>query len=157
MNRNHVFGNSSNAVIATITKPLQEVCHEGLVIANSRKLFCPDFSIIRGLTTADDQYELFKKGRLLVSGLRYEITDKNKVVTNCDGYSVISDHQKTDEFGLAMAFDFCAWVDGTNYDDYNMALIATCFFEAASNQCVDIDWGGSYRSLSDGSHVGLII
>jgi len=154
MNRNYKYSESSEKFISTLTEPLQEICREGLVIANTRKLFCPDLSIVRGFETASGQFELFKKGREFVNG---GWIIKGETVTNCDGYKVISDHQLTDINGLAFAFDFAAWINGTNYEAGNMALIATCFFEAASNQGRVIDWGGNYRSLSDGSHISLIV
>lgn len=153
MNRGYEFSNSSNSVIRTLAKPLQIVCREGLIIANSRKLYCPDFSITRGLTTAEEQFRIFMKGRKNAGDEYIKI---GKIFTNCDGYNDISDHQKTDDKGKALAFDYCAWINRTNYEDGNMALIATCFFEAGSNNKIDLDWGGSYKSISDGSHVSLI-
>lgn len=156
MNRNYKFSPRSNGFILTLAEPLQEVCHEGLIIANNRKLHCPDFAITRGLTTSENQFELFRKGRKFIGG-KWMVVDESKVVTNCDGTNTISDHQKTDLHGKALAFDYCAYIGGTNYENGNMALIATCFFEAASNKNINIDWGGSYRSISDGSHVSLII
>lgn len=163
MNRGYKFSPRSESFIQTLAEPLQEICQEGLIIANTRKLFCPDFAITRGLTTAEDQFKLFKIGRVKTQPLssKYPVYVKAdpdaKTVTNCDGYKVISDHQRTDINGKAFAFDYCAYVGGTNYEDHNMALIATCFFEAASNQGFVIDWGGSYRSISDGSHISLIV
>jgi len=154
MNRGYKFSKKSESFILTLTDPLQEICREGLVIANTRKLFCPDFAITRGLTTSSEQFKLFMIGRKQTDNGFVKV---GKTVTNCDGYNIISDHQQTDINGKAFAFDFCAYVNGTNYEDHNMALIATCFFEAASNQGKVIDWGGSYRSISDGSHISLIV
>jgi len=160
MNRGYKFGHRSEVFISTLCAPLQEICRGGLVIANSRKLYCPDFAIIRGYETAEGQFELFKKGRAERYVVGSDEPTWRKVgatVTNCDGYNNISDHQKADIHGGAFAFDFCAYVGGTNYDDSNMSLIATCFFEAASNLGLVIDWGGNYRSISDGSHISLIV
>jgi len=158
MNRNYRFSNSSLKNISTLSKPLQEICFDGLEIANKRKVYCPDFSIVRGLTTAEKQFELFKKGRVADENGIWRIEDPSKVVTNCDGKEKISDHQKTDWFGLSLAFDFACWIDGkSNYEDHHMALVATCFFEAASNIGYVIDWGGNYRSISDGSHISLVL
>lgn len=153
-NRGYKPSKNSQGFIDTLSLPLQEIIEEGFYIANTRKLYCPDFSIVRGFETASGQFELYKKGRKLVGD---EWIVVGKTVTNCDGYEKISDHQQTDIHGKAFAFDYAAWVNGTNYDDGNMALIATCFFEAASNQGYCIDWGGNYRSLSDGSHISLIV
>lgn len=162
MNRGYKPSKRSQSFIDTLTPVLQEIIKEGFYIANTRKLFCPDFAITRGFETASGQFQLYKKGRELVADINGAGSDlawakTGETVTNCDGYDVISDHQQTDINGKAFAFDYCAYVNGTNYDDSNMALIATCFFEAASNQGVVIDWGGNFRSLSDGSHISLIV
>lgn len=150
MNRGYKLSKRSGDFVKTLTPPLQKVIMSGLHIANTRKLFCPDFSITQGIRSAETQFELYKKGRNFKSG---EWVKTGKTVTNCDGYDKISDHQKVDENGLALAFDFCAYVNGANYSNGNMALIVTAFFEAASNEGVSIDWGGSYRSISDSCHV----
>lgn len=154
MNRGYKPSGNSQGFIDTLAPQLQEVIAEGFYIANTRKLYCPDISIVRGFETASGQFELYKKGRELV-GDDWIVT--GKTVTNCDGYKQISDHQQTDVNGKAFAFDYAAWVKGTSYEAGHMALIATVFFEAASNQGKVIDWGGNYRSLSDGSHISLIV
>ena len=155
MNRGYKPSAGSQGYINTLTPVLQEIVKEGFYIANTRKLHCPDISIVRGFETAEGQFKLFMKGRKIVGEGKYIIT--GPTVTNCDGYKLISDHQKTDRDGKAIAFDFAAWVKRTNYEPGNMALIATCFFEAASNQDEGLDWGGNYKSISDGSHMSLIV
>ena len=155
MNRGYKPSSGSQAYINTLTPVLQEIVNEGFYIANTRKLHCPDISIVRGFETAEGQFKLFLKGRKIIGEGEYLIT--GPTVTNCDGYKLISDHQITDRDGKAIAFDFAAWVFGTDYKPGNMALIATCFFEAASNQNEDLDWGGNYKSISDGSHMSLIV
>jgi hypothetical protein len=162
VNRNYRFSKSSNNHIEKLAPQLQTICHEGLIIANTRKVYCPDFSIVRSFETASGQFELFKKGRAEFikpesDQVEFVVVHESSVVTNCDGYKKISDHQKTDINGKALAFDFAAWINGSNYEDQNMALIATCFFEAASNNGFVIDWGGNYRSISDGSHISLVV
>lgn len=154
MNRNYSFSQRSNGFIKTLAEPLQIVCREGLIIANSRKLFCPDFAITRGLTSAEEQFKIFMKGRKSTGDGYIKI---GKVFSNCDGYNDISDHQKTDKEGKALAFDYCAYIGKTNYDDGNMALIMTCFFEAGSDNKINLEYGGNYKSISDGSHVSLIV
>jgi hypothetical protein len=156
INRQYALSANSKKILSTVTPALQEIVTEGLYIANLRKLYCPDFAITRGLTTAEEQFKLFMIGRQLVGDNEYIII--GKTVTNCDGYINISDHQKVDKDGKALAFDFVAWVDGKiSYDDSHMASVATVFYEAASNKGRNIEWGGNYKSISDGAHVGLII
>lgn len=155
MNRRYKYGKSSMLNISTLAKPLQDICHEALAIANTRALHCPDIAITCGIRTAIEQNTLYLQGRRFTNGKYVKV---GQTVTNCDGYKLISDHQKTDATGGSLALDFCAYISGAaNYSDENMALIATCFFEAASNQGHEIDWGGSYRSISDGSHISLIL
>ena len=153
INRGYKPSKNSQGFIDTLALPLQEIVDEGFYIANTRKLYCPDISIVRGFETASGQFELYKKGRKLVGD---EWVVVGKTVTNCDGYEQRSDHQQTDIHGKAFAFDYAAWVKGTSYEAGHMALIATVFFEAASNQGVVLSWGGNYNSISDGSHISLI-
>lgn len=142
MNRNYQFGNASIANIATTEPIMQKLCHEALRIANRRQLYCPDFGISAGLRTAEEQHDLYQSGR----------TKAGKILTHCDGYQIQSVHQ------TGLAVDFYAYVDGKiNYDICNLALIATCFFEAASNLEINVDWGGSFRSISDLPHFEIIL
>lgn len=162
IDRGYKPSKNSQGFIDTLAPQLQEIIIEGFYIANTRKLYCPDISIVRGFETASGQFELYKKGRELITDINGDGSDliwavTGKTVTNCDGYEQVSDHQQTDINGKGFAFDFAAWVKGTNYEAGNMALIATVFFEAASNQGTVIDWGGNYRSISDGSHISLIV
>ncbi len=98
--------------------------------------------------TPEEQYALYLKGRDDVGRVLYT----EQVVTNCDGYRIKSVHQSR------LAVDFFAYIDGkANYEPANLALIATCFFEAASDMGIDIDWGGSWRSISDAPHIEIIL
>jgi peptidoglycan L-alanyl-D-glutamate endopeptidase CwlK len=141
MNRNYTFSRKSKTKLETISPELALVCNEAMHIANSRKLYCPDFGISHGLRTLEEQTELYAKGRFGDTGVK---------VTNCDGVRTLSKHQTGE------AIDFYAYVEGgANYLPSNLALVATCFFEAASNLGISIDWGGSFRSISDGAHIEL--
>ncbi len=149
MNRNYQYGKTSLKNISTVEQDLQDVCHEALRIANARKMHCPDFGISHGYRSADDQFKIFMKGRKHVGDGEY--IKIGPTFTNLDGFDKESRHQDGD------AIDFFAIVDGkVNYQDGNIALVATCFFEAASNLKVNIDWGGSFKSISDGAHIELV-
>ena len=126
---------------------MQQVCNRAMFITNSRKLHCPDFGLSRGFSTAEEQYELFKKGRdnngqIVFSGL---------VVTHCDGYEKLSTHQSRN------AIDFFPIGDNgkADYSDLAIMYVTTCFMEAASDLGYLIDWGGSFKSISDGCHIEL--
>jgi hypothetical protein len=156
INRQYALSANSKKILSTVTPALQEIVTEGLYIANHRKLYCPDFSITHGLRTAEEQFKLFMIGRQLVGENEY--IKIGKTVTNTDGYINISEHQKVDESGKALAFDFVAWFRGRiSYDEGHMALVATVFYEAAGDKGVNIDWGGNYKSISDGAHISLIV
>ena len=151
MNRLYSYGGGSKKKIASGKHEIQQVCKEAMRIANSRKLFCPDFSIISVLRTAVEQHELYKKGRVYQVGA-WHIYDVEQVVTYCDGYDKLSTHQS------GLAIDFCAWVDGkSNFELKYIILIATCFYEACSNLGFDCDWGGSFKSISDIGHFEVIL
>ena len=156
MNRGYQFGRSSLREIDTLCEPLRTVCYGALSVANERKLFCPDFSIIRGFSSADAQRELYLVGRQFD-----EVENKYRVVgdvvTNCDGVLVKSEHQILHADGGAMAFDFACWIDGkSDFSQRNMLSVCGCFFSAASFAGVSIGWGGSYQSIADIGHFYLM-
>lgn len=151
LRRQYRYGSSSLKHIGTVMSPLQTVCHKAIQIANTRKMHCPDFGISRGFSTPDEQFELFKQGRIKTQS-GWIVNDPGKIITNCDGTGIKSPHQS------GRAVDFFAYVDGrANYEDGNIALIATCFMEAADNMCLEYDWGGNFRSISDGAHFELVM
>ena len=141
MNRNYAYSTTSIGHIKSTEPVVQELCNRAIKIANERKLYCPDFGISSGHRTTAEQYSLFCIGRF---------GDENPTVTNCDGTDKMSSHQS------GLAIDFFAINSVTGREDYrpeSLALVATCFFEAASDMGIDADWGGSYRSFSDAPHI----
>ena len=146
--RGYFYGKKSTANILSVKDIMQKICLSAIDVANKRKCHCPDFGISYGLRTTEEQFALFKLGRELI-GDKWNITNIKKVVTYCDGYIKLSIHQ------IGYAIDFYAiGEDGkADYSPQSMALVATCFFEAASNLGVDIDWGGSFKSISDTGHI----
>lgn len=132
--RKYKYGSSSLKQIDSVSPKLQAVCHRAIKIANSRRLYCPDFGISCGKRSKADQLIAFKAGR-----------------SNCDGVNKLSRHQ----YGFAI--DFFGYVRGkTNYEEGNMALIATCFMEAAAEEGCEINWGGNFNSFSDSPHIELV-
>lgn len=147
MARGYKYSTRSHSYIESCKKPMQDVCYRAMEIANTRKMHCPDFGISCGTRTETEQFALYLVGRKDDGNGGWERIEGESIVTNCDGIRKKSVHQS------GLAIDFYAYVDGAaNYDDGNIALIATCFFEAASELGYDADWGGSFRSISDGCH-----
>ena len=142
MSRMYSYSENSQRNIDSTHTIMQRLCQEAMHIANNRKMHCPDFGISRGRSTTETQQALYAKGR----------TAPGNIVTNCDGIKNRSVHQD------ALAIDFYGYVNGkADYSDGVVALIATCFMEAASNLRINIDWGGSFRSISDGAHIEIIL
>ena len=56
MNRGYKPSKGSQGFIDTLAPQLQEIITEGFYIANTRKLYCPDISIVRGFETASGQF-----------------------------------------------------------------------------------------------------
>lgn len=150
-NRNYVYGFSSKAKLLAGSISLQQVAELAMEIANTRKGSCPDFGISSVKRTAEEQYELFKRGRVLV-GDNWVIEFPSKVVTHADGHTVKSVHQSGN------ALDFFAVVDRkTSYDNGSIAIIAGCFMQAANELDYKFSWGGNFRSISDGGHFELTL
>lgn len=149
--RGYKLSKNSQAKVDTTEPLMQELVKRAMEISNIRKLHCPDWGVSDGLRTTDEQFNLFLKGRSVSNG-QYFIVDKNKVVTHCDGHKKKSPHQS----GLAV--DVYAYVDGkANYEAGNLALIFSCFQEAAKDMGITIEWGGNYNSLSDGPHIEIVM
>lgn len=72
------------------TKNLSTV-HEDLQTLFNFVIEFVDCSIVFGHRTPEEQFNLWEKGRTKENGY-WEIKDKSKIVTNCDGYDVKSDH-----------------------------------------------------------------
>ena len=138
--RNYKYSKSSLSKIHGVDMALKAICYKAIEIANSRKMHCPDFGISCGFRTTIEQTNLYAKGRESVG----------VIITNADGIINKSAHQ------TGLAIDFFAYVDGkANYEDANMALIATCFMEAAARLNTKITWGGNFYSFSDGGHIEM--
>jgi len=77
-----------------------------------------------GKRTADRQHELYLDG-----------------VSECDGYSTISNHQS------GKALDFYAYVDGcASWERDHLAMVACAYFQAAAILGYRIKWGGLWKS-----------
>lgn len=142
------FNKSSQKKLAT--------CHEDLqLIANEAIKESPyDFGITHGQRTPDEQFELFKKGRIFING-KWEIQNRDEIVTYLDGYTKKSKHN----LNPSEAFDIKC------YFDRNITWNTTIFIEIAlhildiaerlfkedkiSNRLI---WGGHWIHFKDYAH-----
>lgn len=99
-----------------------------------------DFSITQGVRTAEEQNKLYQQGR----------TTKGKIVTNCDGYKIKSNHQaKADGFGYAG--DIAIIVNGkVTWEDKYYCEVANSARELMKKY--EIEWGGDWKSFKDFPH-----
>ena len=99
-----------------------------------------DFSITQGIRTAEEQNKLYQQGR----------TVPGKIVTNCDGYKLKSNHQ-TKSDGLGHAGDIAVLVNNkiTWEEKYykEVAISARILM-----QKYNIEWGGDWKNFKDLPH-----
>lgn len=99
-----------------------------------------DFSITQGVRTAEEQNKLYQQGR----------TTPGKIVTNCDGYKLKSNHQ-TKSDGLGHAGDIAVLVNNkiTWEEKYykEVAMSARILM-----QKYNIEWGGDWKNFKDLPH-----
>ena len=99
-----------------------------------------DFSITQGIRTAEEQNKLYQQGR----------TTAGKIVTNCDGYKLKSNHQ-TKSDGLGHAGDIAVLVNNkiTWSERYykEVAMSARILM-----QKYNIEWGGDWKNFKDLPH-----
>ncbi|MFR4520715.1 MAG: M15 family metallopeptidase [Fusobacterium sp.] len=99
-----------------------------------------DFSITQGIRTAEEQNKLYQQGR----------TMPGKIVTNCDGYKLKSNHQ-TKSDGLGHAGDIAVLVNNkiTWEEKYykEVAISARILM-----QKYNIKWGGDWKNFKDLPH-----
>lgn len=99
-----------------------------------------DFGITHGVRTAEEQNKLYQQGR----------TVPGKIVTNCDGYKLKSNHQaKTDGFGYAG--DIAILIN-------NKITWEEKYYKELANSARDlmqkynIEWGGDWKNFKDLPH-----
>lgn len=143
MNRAYNYGKRSWSCINTTTIEMQALCIRAMRIANRQKLHCPDWGVTSGHRTEKTQQSLYAIGRTVNPHMR--------TVTNADGVNNKSVHQSGD------AVDIVSMSGRDNgYNPGDLALIACCFFLAASELNIRLRWGGNFRSISDGAHLEIV-
>jgi hypothetical protein len=126
--------NSINRIESLENQYLKKILYEAIKISPI------DFGIpyLGGKRTAEQQFELFKKGRKRIKG-RWTVINASKKVTNADGYQTKSYHQ------TGTAFDVVAYVGGKyTWDSYYMAMIAGTILSVAAKYQIALTWGGTF-------------
>lgn len=105
------FGQTSWDRLMTCTDTIVKVMSRAIKVTDI------DFGIAFGGRTADEQFELFKKGRILKNGIWIPEKDDYKgVVTFKDGFDKKSKHQFDPSKGeKSRAVDIYAWVPGKKH------------------------------------------
>ena len=120
------------------------------LIEDALKVSPIDFGIPRhgGLRTAQDQHELWQKGRILKNStlnpsLRssWEVVNKSQVITYTDGYERKSYHQSGN------AFDVYAFINNkASWKKHHLAMVAGALMSKAKKKGINLEWGASFRS-----------
>ena len=109
--------------------------------------YANDFVITSGGRTAQQQYEIYKKGRFTAG----------KIVTYKDGYTNKSEHQAKAD-GYYYAVDLYPYVNGSIdvEDKYNiLSKIAHDVKQVAEELNITIEWGGDWKKPVDKGHFEL--
>lgn len=140
---NHRFGQRSLKKLDTCHKDIQEISYRALLLSPY------DFTIVHGWRDEDTQNMLVESG---VSRTPWPESKHNHINTGLP---------------CSLAVDFAPWVNnGIPWRETHIfAVIAGCYFSAASYAGIDIRWGGDWDSdgltsdqtLLDYGHVELII
>lgn len=93
-----------------------------------------------GYRTAKRQADLYAQGRTTIGN----------IITNADGVNSKSKHQ------TGMAVDVYAYIDGkSSWDEFHLSMVACAMLEAANRLCVNLRWGGLFKSIDDKPHFEL--
>jgi peptidoglycan L-alanyl-D-glutamate endopeptidase CwlK len=107
-----------------------------------------DCTITSGLRTAQEQNELYKKGRAVVDG-HMQIVDKSAVVTYADGYQKKSNHQGGNAVDVVPYPSL--WSDETE-----LIRLGGYVKSVAIELGIDIEWGGDWK-WKDYPHYQLVV
>jgi peptidoglycan L-alanyl-D-glutamate endopeptidase CwlK len=88
-----------------------ETCDHHLQILFTEVVKHYDCTVLYGHRSPDEQFEIYKQGRELINGV-WVIADKSKIVTNCDGYKIKSNHNKLP----SKAVDVAPYVNGVCFE-----------------------------------------
>ena len=128
------------AYYSNLSKARLETCHQDIQTIFHYVIQILDNSVVYGLRTAEEQFELFKKGRTEVGG-QWIIENDKLIVTYKDGYKKLSNHQS------GMAIDVIPYPGGWQAKEkkfFELAGVvkATAFLLKKYGDIeYDIEWG----------------
>lgn len=96
--------------------------------------------VLYGNRTPAEQFEIFKKGRISVNGV-YTVNDKRKIVTYCDGYIKLSEHNYNPSHAVDVAPLPIDWADTERlyyFGGYVMGV--------AQSMGISITYGGDWNN-----------
>jgi len=134
------FGKKSLEKLATCHEDLQKIMNEVIKEYN--------FTILYGYRTSEEQYKLYKQGRMLVDGKWKKV---GRTVTDKDGHTNKSKHNSLP----STAIDIAPYpVDWDNYKAFTE--LAKIVKQSAHSLGITIKWGGDWKSRVDMPHFELI-
>jgi peptidoglycan L-alanyl-D-glutamate endopeptidase CwlK len=135
------FSSISKKNLKELNTDLQAVLLEAIKVT--------DFTILNGYRPPRIQFEMFKRGRQLKDGI-WQIVDKSKVITNCDGYKIIGKHNKKP----SEAVDIAPYpIDWNDIDRFKR--LADIVLNTARQHGIELVWGGNWRTFKDYPHYEL--
>jgi len=172
MEQKYKLGSRSKRVYHSGIHPdLQLIIDEMLVVSPM------DFTLVSGVRTTKEQWNLFTIGRKY-SGLGQKLESKSwheipkgergyGIVTKCDGYRIKSNHQKKDD-GFGHAFDFQCYISGRpdlSYDKIHMTVMIGAFLTTADslfhNEIIShrlksgADWDSDTQFMEPGTFIDM--
>lgn len=138
--------------------------HEDLQILFNTIIKYVDCTIVRGHATPEEQFELWKQGRTKKNGF-WEIENKGKIITNCDGFNIKSEHN----YFPSIAVDAVPYPE--LYSDNNKSVLFSGFVLGVATMLYEkgiikhkirsgIDWDGDFnlknQTLFDPLHFFIV-
>ena len=133
------FGQKSLDRLGTVHPDLQKVLNEAIHHF--------DFTVIYGIRTKEEQFELFKIGRSFENG-QWIVT--GKTVTNLDGKNKLSKHNHSPSLAVDVAPWPIDWSDIKRFKE-----MAKVIKKAADDCKIKIVWGGDWKTFKDFPHFEL--
>ena len=133
--------------IEDAAKPIQdvwkEIQHEFIKVSPGKYL-----ELTAVYRSPEEQFELFKKGRVLTETGRWVVKYKEQVVTNVDGRKVLGAHN----YKPSRAIDVVVVDNQTGkylWEEKNYFSLGPIV------ETVGLEWGGSWKSIKDLPHIQI--